>query len=83
MGNVSLTLQKFMRNFRNNACSMKLKTVVIVTTKKKKSIKADGELNASNYISIYASKNDRTSVISDKYRTRLIKGISLTIWKEK
>lgn len=81
MGNVSLTLQKFMRNFRNNACSMKLKTVVIVTTKKKKSIKADGELNASNYIFIYASKNDRTSV--DKYRTRLIKGISLTIWKEK
>lgn len=79
MGNVSLTLQKFMRNFRNNACSMKLKTVVIVTTKKKKSIKADGELNASNYI--YASKNDRTLV--DKYRTRLIKGISLTIWKEK
>lgn len=80
MGNVSLTLQKFLRNFRNNGCSMKLKTVAIVTTKKK-SIKADGELNASNYISIYASKNDRTSV--DKYRTRLIKGISLTTWKEK
>lgn len=36
IGNVSLTLQKFLRNFRNNGCSMKLKTVAIVTTKKKK-----------------------------------------------